>query len=151
MPEEVDYRPLRMAGELLPVLLGAERAASLLQSRLQLGVPSDAVAHDLHQLGGFALAHWIFGLIPSLGDVGQDRVFVPVPLGDVGECLNDQIGYLVLPVHGPDIPAGRLQLAPQRLGVLDGAVPGLLGRELGIGEPTAPDQVLQFHLCGDLC
>ena len=74
MPEEVNDCPLGVAGELLAVLLGAERAPGLLEPGLQLGMPPDAVAHDLHQFGGLASVHGIFGLIPGLGDVGQDRV-----------------------------------------------------------------------------
>ncbi len=54
------------------------------------------------------------------------------------------------PVDRPDVAPGRLQGAAQGLGVLHGAVAGLLGGELGVGEPAAADQHLQLDLGGDL-
>jgi hypothetical protein len=78
------------------------------------------------------------------------RVAIATSLRDVGKRLVDEIWHLSLPVDGADVPACRLQLAPQGLCVLHSAVAGLLGSELGIGEPPPLDQVLQFHLGCDL-
>ena len=59
-------------------------------------------------------------------------------------------GTALQPVDGPDVAPGRLQGPAQRLRVLHGAVAGLLGGELGVGEPAAADQHLQLDLGGDL-
>ena len=85
-----------------------------------------------------------------VADVGEDRVLVPVAVGDVVESLGDHVGHGVQPVDGADVAPGGLQGAAQRLGVLDGAVAGLFGGELGVGEPAAADEHLEFHLGGDL-
>ncbi len=59
-------------------------------------------------------------------------------------------GTVLQPVDRPDVAPGRVQGPAQRLGVLHGAVAGLLGGELGVGEPAAADQHLQLDLGGDL-
>ncbi len=111
---------------------------------------ADAVLDDVDQLGGAALVLRVLGLVAGLADVGENRVLVPVAVGDVVERLVDEVRDRLHPVDGADVAAGGLQGAAQRLGVLDGAVAGLLGGELGVGQPAAPDQHLQLDLGGDL-
>ena len=111
---------------------------------------ADAVLDDVDELGGAALVLGFLGLVAGLADVGEDRVLVAVAVGDVVQRLGDHVRDGVEPVHGADVAAGRLQGPAQRLGVLHGAVAGLFGGELGVGEPAAADQDLQLHLGGDL-
>ncbi len=134
----------------LPVLLGAEQRAGLQQAGLQLGVAADAVLDDVDELGGAALVLRVLGLVAGLADVGENRVLVPVAVRDVVQRLLDEVRDGAHPVDGPDVAAGRVQGAAQRLGVLDGAVAGLLGGELGVGQAAAADQHLQLDLGGDL-
>ncbi len=137
-------------GERLPVLFGAEQRAGFQQSGLQLGVAADAVLDDVDEFGGAPLVLGVDALVAGLADVGEDGVLVPVPVGDVVERLVDQVGDGLHPVDRADVAAGRLQGAAQRLRVLDGAVAGLFGGELGVGEAAAADQHLQLDLGGDL-
>lgn len=118
--------------------------------------PADAVLDDVDQLGGAPL---VFGrpgvgaglhFVARLADVGQDRVLVAVPVGDVVERLVDHVRYGVEPVDRAHVAPGRLQRPAERFRVLHRPVPGLLGRELGVGEPAPADQHLQLDLGGDL-
>ena len=59
-------------------------------------------------------------------------------------------GTALEPVDRAHVAPGRVQGPAQRLRVLHGAVAGLLGGELGVGEPAAADQDLQLDLGGDL-
>ncbi len=136
--------------ERLAVLFGAEEGARLQQPGLQLGVAADAVLDDVDQLGGAPLVLLVLGLVAGLADVGEDGVLVAVALGDVVEGFGDHVGDGAQPVHRADVAAGGVQGAAQRLGVLHGAVAGLLGGELGVRQPAAADEHLQLDLGGDL-
>lgn len=127
-----------------------KQRAGLEEAGLQLGVAADAVLDDVDEFGGAPLVLGVEALVAGLADVGEDGVLVPVPVGDVVERLVDQVGHGLHPVDRADVAPGCLQGAAQGLGVLDGAVAGLLGGELGVGEPAAADQHLQLHLGGDL-
>lgn len=111
---------------------------------------ADAVLDYVDELGGAALVLGVLGLVACLADVRQDRVLVAVAVGDMVERLGDHVGHGIEPVDGAHIAPGGLQGPAQRLGVLHGPVSGLLGRELGVGEPAPADQDLQLHLGGDL-
>ncbi len=56
----------RRGGERLPVLFGAEERTGLQQSRLELGVPPDAVLDDVDQFGRAALVLGVLGLVAGL-------------------------------------------------------------------------------------
>lgn len=73
-----------------------------------------------------------------------------VAVGDVVERFGDHVGHGVEPVDGADVAPGGLQGPAQRLRVLHGAVPGLFGGELGVGEPPSVDEYFEFDLGGDL-
>lgn len=73
-----------------------------------------------------------------------------VAVGDVVESLGDHVGDGVEPVHRAHVAPGRLQGAAQGLRVLHGAVAGLFGGQLGVGELAAPDEHLELDLGGDL-
>ncbi|SDE01466.1 hypothetical protein F558DRAFT_05331 [Streptomyces sp. AmelKG-A3] len=137
-------------GEGLAVLFGAEERAGLQQPGLELGVAADAVLHDVDEFGGAPLVLGLLRLVPGLADVGEDRVLVAVAVGDVVERFGDHVGDGVEPVDGADVAPGRLQGPAERLRVLDGAVAGLFGGELGVGEAAPADEDLQLHLGGDL-
>lgn len=110
----------------------------------------DAVLDDVDELGGATLLLGVLGLVAGLADVGEDRVLVAVAVGDVVERLGDHVGHRLEPVDGPHIAPGRVERPAERLRVLHGPVPGLLGGELGVGEAAAADQHLELDLGGDL-
>ncbi len=150
MAVEIDPRSCHGGREGLAVLLRAEQRPGLQQAGLQLRVPPDAVLDDVDEFGGAALVLGVLGLVPGLADVGEDRVLVAVPVGDVIECLGDHVGHRLEPVHRADVAPGRVQSPAQGFGVLHGPVAGLLGGELGVGEAPPADQHLQLDLGGDL-
>ena len=150
LAEHVDRRAARPARELLAVLLGPEDGARLLQARLQLGVALDAVAHHADQLRGLPAPRRLGRLVAGGGDVVQDRRLRAVAALDVRERLVEQRGHGGEPVDRAHVATGGVELLPQRLGVLDGAVAGLLGGQPGVAEQAAADQVLELHLGRDL-
>ena len=90
------------------------------------------------------------GLVAGVGDVREDRGLGPVAGLDVGERLVEQLGHLAS--QSTDRTSRRVasSFCAQRLGVLHGAVAGLLGGEPRVAQPAAADQVLQLHLGRDL-
>lgn len=73
-----------------------------------------------------------------------------VAVGHVVQGFGDHVRDGGEPVDRADVAPGGFQGAAQRLGVLHGAVPGLFGGELGVGEAAPADQDLQLDLGGDL-
>ena len=111
LAEEVERGALRRAGELLAVLLGAEHRAGVRQPGLQPGVPADAVADDVDELGGAALAVEVLGLVAGGGDVLEDRVLGAEAGLDVGQRLVEQLGDVAQPVDRADVAPGGVELA----------------------------------------
>jgi hypothetical protein len=113
MPVQVDPRRRHGRGEGLPVLLGAEQRPGLQQPGLELCVPANAVLDDVDEFGGPPLLLRVLGLVPGLADVGQDRVLVAIPVGDMVERLGDHVGHGLEPVHRAHVAPGRVQRPPQ--------------------------------------
>ncbi len=137
MAVQVQARGGQGGGEGLPVLFGAEERACLQEAGLELGVAADAVLDDVDELGRAALVLGVLGLVARLADVGEDRVLVAVPVGDVVEGLGDHVGDGAQPVHRADVAPGGVEGPAEGLRVLHGPVPGLFGGELGVGEPAS--------------
>ncbi|MFJ8469740.1 hypothetical protein [Streptomyces swartbergensis] len=123
----------------MTVLFVEEQRASAAQTGLQPGMPTNAVLHDVDEVGGLSPADRVLGLVTLGGNRPGDRGLFLKTVVDVVKSLVEEVRYLVRPVDRRHFPARRVELGPNDLRVLNGADASLLGHGLRVGQPPPAD------------